>query len=185
MSTLIQEVTQFPSDGAWSLPSWRGWPFFFCHHRRVQWLKKWYLVWSWRCTTWLKGSSSSCSCNDLSQRSLWLWNWCLPEDDRWYDGVETWQGWHFKVWPYWGRASGSPVTVQEVTVGQICDTVFGLISRCRQHPVVQVLLSEKQLMTNGIFMRIGSIWTVLSISRLEWQSIKKTRTRSGLWTCLH
>lgn len=40
IATLTPEVTQFQSHGASSLLSGQGWPFFFCHYRRVQWLKK-------------------------------------------------------------------------------------------------------------------------------------------------
>lgn len=164
------EVTQFQSDGAWSLPSGQGWPFFLSHHRRGQWLNKWYLVWSWQCKTWWKGSGGSRSCNDLSRRSPRLWDWCLPGDDSRYDGVGTWQRWHFKVRPYWGQSSGRPVTAEELSEGYSCDTLFGLISRCTLHPVVQVLLSEKQQITNEI--RIGR--TILHVYRLEWQRSKET-----------
>lgn len=145
------EALQFQSDGARSLPPRQGWPFLLQRPQNREMITEVVLFWSWKCKTWWKGSRGSSSCNDLSRHSLRLRNWCLPGDDRGYDSVGTWQGWHFKVRSHGGWSSGSPVTVEEVLEEQRCDTLFGLISWSRQHPVVQVLLSVRKQITNQMY----------------------------------
>lgn len=140
--------------------------------------KEWYLVRSWKCKTWWKGSAGRRSCKDLSRRSRWHWDWCLPGDDRRYGGVGTWHGWHFKVRSYWGQSSGSPVTAEEASLGQSCDKLFGLISRSRQHPVVQVLLPEQQQTTNGIYQN----WQTLNnLACLQTGKTKYNTDKDHLW----
>lgn len=64
---------------------------------------------------------------------------------------------------YRGESSGSPVRVEGMSLGRSCDTLFGFISWSRQHPVVQVLLSEEKQITNGMYQN----WQILHAHRLE------------------